>query len=140
MLARNLPGICPAFARHSLGIRPEFVRNSEFARNLLGKQPGPAMRGTLQPREKLMNQGRRNSITGFPADIPDPYAWTPLGQKVSPRHRRRRKTHFLVRTSTIFGADVHDPKGSRKTLYKKSLRRFFPYNEGKTHPKKHPPK
>ena len=33
-------------------------------------------------------------------------------QKVSPHHRGRRKTHFLVRTSTIFGADVHDPKGS----------------------------
>ena len=60
--------------------------------------------------------------SGFLADIPDPYARTPLGQKVSPHHRGRRKTHFLVRTSTIFGADVHDPKGSRKTLYKKSLR------------------
>ena len=35
---------------------------------------------------------------------------------------------FLVRTSTIFGADVHDPKGCRKTLHKKHLRRFFgPY-------------
>ena len=52
----------------------------------------------------------------------------PRGQKVSPHHRGRRKTHFLVRTSTIFGADVHDPKGCRKTLYKKSLRWFFvPY-------------
>ena len=64
----------------------------------------------------------------MPADIRDPYARTPLGQKVSPHHRGRRKTHFLVRTSTIFGADVHDPKGSRKTLYKKSSRRLFgPY-------------
>ena len=26
---------------------------------------------------------------------------------------------LLVRTPTLFGADVHDPKGSRKTLYKK---------------------
>ena len=52
----------------------------------------------------------------------------PRGQKVSPHHRGRRKTHFLVRTSTIFGADVHDPKGCWKTLYKKSLRWFFgPY-------------
>ena len=24
------------------------------------------------------------------------------------------KTHFLVRTSTIVGADVHDPKGAQK--------------------------
>ena len=49
----------------------------------------------------------------------------PWGQKVSPHHRGRRKTHFVVRTSTIFGADVHDPKGFWKTLYKKSLRWFF---------------
>ena len=68
---------------------------------------------------------RRKNITnisfwsGFPADIPDPYAQMPRGQKVSPHHRGRRKTHFLVRTSTIFGADVHDPKGCRKTLCKK---------------------
>ena len=43
----------------------------------------------------------------------------PQCQEVSPHHRGRRKTHFLVRTSTIFGADVHDPKGSRKTLFRK---------------------
>ena len=48
-----------------------------------------------------------------------------LGQKVSPHHRGRRNTHFLVRTSTIFGADVHDPKGFWKTLYKKSLGLIF---------------
>ena len=47
------------------------------------------------------------------------------GQKVSPHQRGRRKTHFLVRTSTIFGADVHDPKGSRKTLYKKKFALVF---------------
>ena len=47
---------------------------------------------------------------------------TSQGSKVSPHHRGRRETHFLVRTSMIFGADVHDPKGCRKTLYKKSLR------------------
>ena len=45
----------------------------------------------------------------------------PRCQKVSPHHRGRRKTDFLVRTSTIFGADVHDPKGCRKTLYKKKV-------------------
>ena len=26
------------------------------------------------------------------------------------------KPHFLVRTCTIFGLDIHDPKGSRKTM------------------------
>ena len=49
----------------------------------------------------------------------------PRGQKVSPHHWGRRKTHFLVRTYTIFGADVHDPKGCRKTLYKKSFALIF---------------
>ena len=48
-------------------------------------------------------------------DIPDPYARMPRGQKVSPHHRSRRKTHFL-------GTDIHDPKGSRETLSRKSLR------------------
>ena len=71
--------------------------------------------------------------SGFPADIPDPYARMPRGQKVSPHHRGRRKMHSLVRTSTIFGADVHDPKGCRKTLYKKSLRWFLdPYGSRRT--------
>ena len=49
----------------------------------------------------------------------------PRGQKASPHHRGRRNTHFLVRTSTIFGADVHDPKGCRKTLYKKKVCVYF---------------
>ena len=31
----------------------------------------------------------------------------------------------------IFGADVHDPKGCRKTLYKKSLRCFWAPNIAK---------
>ena len=43
----------------------------------------------------------------------------PRGRKVSPHHRGRRKTHFLVRTSTIFGADVHNPKGCWKSLCNK---------------------
>ena len=32
---------------------------------------------------------------------------------------------FWCGTSTIFGADVHDPKGSRNTWYRKSLHCFF---------------
>ena len=35
-----------------------------------------------------------------------------------------RKMHFLVRRSMIFGADVHDPKGSRKTLSRKGVHLF----------------
>ena len=49
----------------------------------------------------------------------------PLGQKVSPHHWGRITTHFWVRMSTIFGADVHEPKGSRITLYKKKFALFF---------------
>ena len=40
----------------------------------------------------------------------------PKGQKVSPHHwccRKHTHTHILVWTSTIFGADVHGPKGSQ---------------------------
>ena len=82
------------------------------------------------PTGKHIFQGRKNSMNinfsvRIRADIPDHHARMPWGQKVSPHHRGRRKTHFLVRMSTIFGADVHDPKGRRKTLYKKSLRRLF---------------
>ena len=49
----------------------------------------------------------------------------PWVKKFLPITGAAEKPHFLVRTSTIFGADVHDPKGSRKTLYKKRLRWFF---------------
>ena len=37
-----------------------------------------------------------------------------------------RKTHLSGRTSMIFGADVHDPKGSRKMFYKKVCSDFWP--------------
>ena len=46
----------------------------------------------------------------------------PGSKSFSPPPGPQEKRTFLVRTSTIFGADVHDPKGCRKTLYKKSLR------------------
>ena len=45
-----------------------------------------------------------------------PDAW---GSKSFSHHRSRWEMHTLVRTSTIFGADVHDPKGCQKTLCKK---------------------
>ena len=53
------------------------------------------------------------------------------GSKDSPHHQGRRKTHFLVRTSTILGADVHDPKvrKSKRTPHKrfsKICELFFP--------------
>ena len=42
----------------------------------------------------------------------------PRGRKVLVFKNLRgcRKTHFLARTSTIFGADAHDPKGVRRNL------------------------
>ena len=53
--------------------------------------------------------------SGFPADIPDPYARMQRGLNVSPHHRGCRTMDFLARPSMILGAYVHDPKGSRKT-------------------------
>ena len=50
----------------------------------------------------------------------------PRVKKFLPTSGAAGKTRFLVRTSTIFSADVHDPKGRRKTLYKKSLRFLVP--------------
>ena len=82
----------------------------------------------LEPEMDQANHSReeKNHInisfwSGFPPDIPDPYTRMPRGQKVSSRHWGHRKMYLLVRTSTIFGADVHD-LGSRKTLSRKSLR------------------
>ena len=67
------------------------------------------------PEGIVFLQGRKNIINinfsvGFPADIPDPYAGTPLGQKGSPHHRGRRK-----KKKTLFGADVHDFRFSART-------------------------
>ena len=67
-------------------------------------------------KKKQHKKKTKTFWSGFPADIPDPYARMPRGQKVSPHHRGRRKTHFLVRTSTIFGTDVHDPEGPARHL------------------------
>ena len=93
---------------------------------LHGKLPFGTEKLRLEPRRvtshaKVTGEKLPLSRSGFPADIPDPYARTPLGQKVSPHRRGRRKTYFSVWTSTIFGADIRDPKGSRKILYKKTL-------------------
>ena len=73
---------------------------------------------------RINYQGRKNTtninfLVWFPADIPEPYVRMPRRHKVFPHHQGRRKTHFSVRTSMIFGADVHDPKGHRRTSYKK---------------------
>ena len=74
--------------------------------------------------------------SGFPLDIPDPCAWLPLGQKFLPIiGAAETHTHILVRMSTIFGADVHDPKGSQKTLYRKVCVDFSAPMHG-THPRK----
>ena len=74
-------------------------------------------------REEKQTQ---NVWSGFPNDIPDPYARMPWGLKVSPHRRSCRKTHFLVRTSTIFSVDVHDPKGFEKLCTKKVCAVFAP--------------
>ena len=43
------------------------------------------------------------------------------GVKEFSHHWNHRKTDFSVRTSTIFSADVHDPKGSRKKIAQKKF-------------------
>ena len=70
------------------------------------------MIGEFQGRQEQ----HKHEIFGseFRADIPDPHAQTRGVQKVSLHHLGRRKTHFVVRTSTIFCADVSNPKGPRK--------------------------
>ena len=70
----------------------------------------------------LLSQGRKNSINiNFSVQIsrghswpwrPDAPAWV---KKFLPIAGAAEKTQLLVRTSTIFGADVHDPKGSRSS-------------------------
>ena len=64
--------------------------------------------------------------SGFPADIPDPYARTTLGQKVSPHHRGHRKTQFLVRTSTIWRGRPWPEGFSKNCVQKKSALIFWP--------------
>ena len=56
----------------------------------------------------------------------------PRGQKVSPHHWGRRKTHFLVRTSTIFSANVHDP-GHLRPVILKPVGRIFEISD--SHPR-----
>ena len=92
-----------------------------------------AKKGVFEKRPWVLS-GKKNSINiNFLARISCGHSW-PLrpnaqGSKVSPHQGARRKTHFVVRTSTIFGADVHDPKGCWKLCTKKSLRLVFgPYN------------
>ena len=87
--------------------------------------------GTSCIRYTHLLSGQKNNINIIKLLGPD-FLWTFLtltpgcpgviDKKFLPVSGGRRKTHFSVRMSTIFGADVHDPKGSRKTLYKKSLR------------------
>ena len=89
---------------------------------------GDGQDDTLRQFSRKKNSINTNFWSGFPADMPDPYAWMPWGQKVSPHHRGSRKAHFLVRTSTIFGADVHDPKVVEQLCTKKVCVDFWPLN------------
>ena len=67
------------------------------------------------PALEIQGRKKQHKHKLFGPDFPQTFLTLtprmPWGQKVSPHHRGRRKTHFLVRTSMIFGADVHDPKG-----------------------------
>ena len=64
--------------------------------------------------------------SGSPQRAGAPRVFPFRGQKVSPHHlvQGHRKMHFSVRTSTTCGADVHEPKGYRKTLYRKCMHSF----------------
>ena len=96
MLARNLPGICSEFA----GIRLKLGVRSEFARNSLGKRPGPAMRGTLQ-REILLGIWRE-FCTIFSEPQRKAQKFQGKLRSIFPKkdhdsHRRDRILRFLLR-------------------------------------------
>ena len=59
-------------------------------------------------------------------DIPDPYARMPWGQKVSPHHRGRRKTHFLVRTPRFSARTSMTRRVVEKLCQKKFALIFWP--------------
>ena len=54
--------------------------------------------GTRLGVSELVKEEKKHKHTffgpDFPADIPDPYARTTLGQKVAPHHRGRRRAYF----------------------------------------------
>ena len=107
--------------------------------HVLLAEPWPVQRRYLAEPSKLpnLNSGKKKQHKRklFGPDFPRTFLTLTPGRpwvKKFLHHRGRRKTQFLVRTSTIFAADVHDPKGSRKTLYKKSLHWFSgPYKPWK---------
>ena len=48
------------------------------------------------------------------------------GSKVPPHRWGRRKTHFSVQMSMIFGTDIRGPAGCRKTCTKNTCLDFWP--------------
>ena len=76
-------------------------------------------RSTLRqlPTQFREERQHKHKLVG-PNFLPDAQG----SKKLLPTTRAAGQTHFLVRTCTMFGADVHDPKGSRKTLSRRSLR------------------
>ena len=96
-----------SFLRVALGAH--FLVTFEYF-ELMGISQG---RTKQHKHQLLVRISRRHAFS-------DPYARKPWGQKVSPHHWDHKKMQFLVRTSMTFGADVHEPKGCRKTLYKKT--------------------
>ena len=94
------------------------------SRGHLGRRPG--LKALVGPSQHCQGKEKQHKHKLFGPDFPRTFLTLTPGcpgvKKFLPTTGAAGKTHFLVRTSTIFGADVHDPKGCRKTLYKKSLR------------------
>ena len=110
-------------------------RHSQQRRTFLQKPPsenpfswflknGWRMSASLTIREEKQHK-TRTSWSELPADIPDPYARMPGVKEFLPITGVAEKTYFLVRMSMIFGADVHDPNSSRKTLSRKVCVHFL---------------
>ena len=80
---------------------------------------------------KLIESGKKKQHKHklFGPDFPRTFlTLTPGGpwvKKFLPITGAAEKTHFLVRTSTIFGADVHDPKGFLKNFVQKKFALIF---------------
>ena len=87
--------------------------------------PPPRKQGKTMNKH-LSGKKKRHKHKLFGPDFPRTFLTLTPGRPWVKKFLRvtgaAEKAHFWVRTSTIFGADVHDPKGSRKTLCKKSLR------------------
>ena len=78
------------------------------------------------PKPKGPGKKKQHKHKLFGPDFPRTFLTLTPGcpgvKKFLPITGAAEKRPFLAQTSTIFGSDVHDPKGSPKTLRKKCLR------------------